>query len=111
MGLTTIESLIIVSMVVLGTLITKYLPFILFKGDKSNNTFISYLGQVLPYSAIGLLAVYCLKDISFRVSPHGLPELIAILGITIIHLWKKSTLLSIGVGTITYMILVQYVFI
>ncbi|MDO5799305.1 MAG: AzlC family ABC transporter permease [Eubacteriales bacterium] len=71
--------------------------------------FVQYLGTVLPYAAIGLLIIYCLKDVPSS-STHGLPEAIAIIFIVLLHKWKKSTLLSIGGGTILYMILVQTVF-
>ncbi|HHU31942.1 MAG: branched-chain amino acid transporter permease [Zhaonellaceae bacterium] len=111
MTLTPFETLIIICMVTLGTMLTRFLPFLLFKGTKSKNSYIGYLGQVLPYSVIGLLVVYCLKDVSFTNPPYGLPEAIAILCITILHYWKENTLLSIGVGTVIYMFLVQTVFI
>lgn len=110
MTLTATQTFIIVCMVTIGTMITRFLPFVLFKGTKSNNSYISYLGQVLPYSAIGLLVVYCLKSVSFKSSPYGIPEAIAIIFITVLHYWKGNTLLSIGGGTAIYMVLVQAVF-
>ncbi len=111
MTLTTTQAFIIVCMVTLGTVITRFLPFLLFQGAKSNNVFMKYLGKVLPYSAIGLLVVYCLKDISFFSMNGWIPEAIAILCIVILHAWKNNVLLSIGVGTAVYMLLVQTVFI
>jgi branched-subunit amino acid transport protein AzlD len=92
-------------------MITRFLPFVLFKGTRSNKSYISYLGQVLPYSAIGLLVVYCLKSVNFKSPSHGIPEAIAIICIIVLHYWKENTLLSIGVGTVIYMVLVQTVFI
>lgn len=111
MTLTAIQAFIIVCMVTLGTMITRFLPFLLFKGAKSNNAFMNYLGKALPYSAIGLLVVYCLKDIRFQSMTDWLPQAIAILCIVILHVWKNNVLLSIGVGTVVYMVLVQMVFI
>ena len=111
MILTPVQIFIIICMVTVGTVITRFLPFILFQDTKSNNSYISYLGQVLPYSAIGLLVVYCLKGVSFKTSPYGIPEAIAIICIIILHYWKENTLLSIGGGTVIYMVLVQSVFI
>lgn len=111
MTLTPVQTLIIALMVTLASIITRFLPFILFKNIKSNNSYISYFGKVLPYSAIGLLVVYCLKNVRFTGPTYGLPEAIAIITIIILHYWKENTLLSIGVGTIIYMVLVQYVFI
>ncbi len=111
MRLTTTEAFIILIMVTIGTVITRFLPFIIFKNDKSKNSFITYLGKVLPYSAIGLLVVYCLKDVSIISYSYGLPEAVAIAVIAILHFWKENTLLSIGVGTAVYMLLVQFVFV
>mgnify|MGYP000238503301 CR=1 FL=1 len=111
MTLTPLETFIIICMVALGTMITRFLPFILFKGSKANNSYLSYLGQVLPYAAIGLLVVYCLKDVSLLSYPYGFPEAIAIICTTALHYWKENTLLSIGVGTVIYMLLVQTVFV
>ena len=111
MTLTHIQTIIIICMVTIGTVITRFLPFILFKDTKSNNSYISYLGKVLPYSAIGLLVVYCLKNVNFTSSTYGIPEAVAILCIIVLHYWKGNTLLSIGVGTVIYMVLVQTVFI
>lgn len=111
MTLTPIQTFIIICTVALGTMITRFFPFVLFKGTKSNNSYISYLGQVLPYSAIGLLVVYCLKSVSFSGPAYGIPEAIAILCIIILHYWKENTLLSIGAGTVIYMVLIQVVFV
>lgn len=111
MVLTPIQTFIIICMVTIGTIITRFLPFILFQDTKSNNSYISYLGTVLPYSAIGLLVVYCLKGVNFKSPSYGIPEAIAIICITVLHYWKGNTLLSIGAGTVIYMFLVQSVFI
>ncbi|NLK73991.1 MAG: branched-chain amino acid transporter AzlD [Clostridiales bacterium] len=111
MTLSPIKIIIILFMVSLATIITRFLPFILLKNIKSNNTYMKYLGEVLPYSAIGLIVVYCLRNVDLNGSPYGLPEAIAIIFIIIIHYWKENTLLSIGLGTIIYMLLVQFVFI
>lgn len=110
MTLTATQTLIILIMFAIGTIITRFLPFVIFKGDKSQ-TYISYLGQVLPYSAIGMLVVYCLKGVNIKAPPNGIPEAIAILCIAVLHYWKENTLLSIGAGTVLYMVLVQNVFI
>jgi branched-subunit amino acid transport protein AzlD len=82
----------------------------LFPETKEPPKMITYLGRVLPPAMMGLLVVYCLKGVSIRTEPHGIPELIAILVIFVIHRWKNNVLISIGSGTIVYMILVQRVF-
>ena len=70
-----------------------------------------YLGRTLPYATMGLLVVYCLKDVSLAGSSHGLPEMIAVAVIVVLHWWKGNSLLSIGAGTVIYMIMVQRVFV
>lgn len=111
MTLTTSQSLIIIGLAALATMTTRFLPFIIFKGNGRANSYINYLGKVLPYSAIGLLVVYCLRNVNFITRPNGLPEAIAILSIIILHNWKENTLLSIGAGTVIYMFLVQQIFV
>lgn len=110
MILTPLESLITIGVIALGTFFTRVLPFILFPGNKKTPDFIEYLGMVLPYSIIGMLVVYCLKSVSISSFPFGIPEFIAIAFVILIHKWKHNTLLSIGGGTVVYMILVQMVF-
>lgn len=107
--MTTTQSILTVLAVVLGTMATRFLPFLIFPEGKKLPAFISYLGTVLPYAVIGLLVVYCLKDAVFT-NLHGLPELIAIAFIVVLHKWKHNTLLSIAAGTVLYMTLVQNVF-
>lgn len=110
MILTTSQILIIIAVTAAATIITRFLPFLIFSGNKEYS-YINYLGRVLPFSAIGLLVVYCLKSVSLTNSPYGAPELITISVIAILHYWKENTLLSIGIGTVLYMILVQTIFI
>ncbi|MBG9988332.1 AzlD domain-containing protein [Aerococcaceae bacterium DSM 111176] len=92
------------------TMLTRFLVFWVFPAGSNPPIFIHYLGKVLPASAIALLVVYALKDVSITNAPHGIPELIALLVIAAIHKWKRNTLLSIATGTILYMVLVQFVF-
>lgn len=107
--MTTAQSVITILVVVLGTMLTRFLPFLIFPEGKTPPPYIAYLGTVLPYAVIGLLVVYSLKD-SFFTRYHGIPEGIAVLFIYILHKWKKNTLLSIGGGTVLYMVLVQTCF-
>ena len=107
--MTVTQQIITIAAVVCGTMVTRFLPFLVFPEGKTPPKFITYLGTVLPYAVIGLLVIYCLKDAVFS-SLHCLPELIAIAFIVVLHKWKKNTLLSIAGGTILYMVLVQVVF-
>lgn len=93
----------------LGTMVTRFLPFLIFPEGKEPPEFIQYLGKVLPYAVIGLLVIYCLKDVP-ESGTYGIPEFLAIAFIVLLHRWKKSILLSIGGGTVFYMLLVQFVF-
>lgn len=109
MTMTVTQGIITIVCVVLGTMVTRFLPFLIFPEGKEPPEFIRHLGNVLPYAVIGLLVVYCLKDVPGS-GIYGLPEAIAILFIVFLHKWKKNTLLSIGGGTVLYMLLVQMVF-
>lgn len=102
--------ILIAGVMVLATVITRFLPFLLFPAGKETPKYIFYLGRTLPYATIGLLVVYCLRGLQFLSYPHGLPELISIGAITWLHLWKGNSLLSIGAGTVLYMVLIQGVF-
>nr|WP_024294087.1 branched-chain amino acid transporter permease [Lacrimispora indolis] len=101
---------LLAAVMVLATVITRFLPFLLFPAGKKTPKYILYLGKTLPYATIGLLVVYCLRGLQFLSYPHGLPELLAIVAIAALHLWKGNSLLSIGVGTALYMVLIQGVF-
>lgn len=104
------EQIITIAMVVLGTVLTRFLPFLLFPAGRPTPRYIRYLGQVLPGAVFGLLVVYCLKNVSVLTGSHGLPELIAIAVVVGLHRWKGQMLLSIAGGTVCYMLLVQTVF-
>ncbi|MBR5203004.1 MAG: AzlD domain-containing protein [Clostridia bacterium] len=104
------NSLIIIVLVALTTLATRAIPFILFPEGKKIPKAVEYLGKVLPPAVIGMLVVYCFKSVNLISLPFGLPEFIAGLTVVVLHVWKRNNLLSIGVGTILYMILVQTIF-
>ena len=111
MTMTITQQIITVAVVVLGTMTTRFLPFLIFPEGKEPPAVITYLGTVLPYAVIGLLVVYCLRSVSWLSVPHGAPELIAIAAVAGLHLWKRNVLLSIAGGTVLYMVLVQAVFV
>jgi branched-subunit amino acid transport protein AzlD len=111
MTLSVQQSFIIILVIILGTVLTRTLPFIIFPSNTEIPRLVLYLGELIPYAAIGMLIVYCLKGISVVSAPYGIPEGIAVLTVVLLHLWKKNTLLSIGAGTLIYMLLVQTIFI
>ncbi len=108
--MTLIQQIILVALISLGTMLTRFLPFLIFRENKPTPPAIQYLGKVLPSAVFGLLIIYCLKNISLLSGSHGLPELIAIAIVVGLHLWKRQMLLSIAGGTILYMVLVQFLF-
>lgn len=104
------QQIITIGAIVLGTMVTRFLPFLIFPADKPTPKFIAYLGKVLPAAIFGFLVIYCIKDVSVFSYSHGFPELISICAVIIIHLLKRQMLLSIAGGTVIYMLLVQFVF-
>ena len=108
--MTVSEQIITVALCVVGTMTTRFLPFVVFSSKRPTPKYVQYLGKVLPGAIFGLLVVYCLKDVSIINYSHGLPEAIAIVVTVLLHLWKRQMLLSIAGGTVVYMLLVQLVF-
>ena len=88
----------------------RFLPFLIFRNDEKRPAVITYLGEVLPYGVMGMLVVYCLKNVTLLSAPHGLPEFLAVAAVALLHIWKRNTLLSIFGGTAFYMVLVQLIF-
>ena len=103
------HSVLIVAVVSIVTALLRFLPFLVF-GNRETPKFVAYLGKVLPFAVMGMLCVYCLKNISFSSAPFGIPEVISVLAVVLLHLWKRNTLLSIIGGTACYILLVQLVF-
>ena len=108
--MTTAQQLITILVISLGTMSMRFLPFLIFPAGKPTPKYIQYLGKVLPGAVFGMLVVYCLKTVSVTSFPFGIPELIGIAVTAVLHLWKKQMILSMGAGTIVYMLLVQFVF-
>lgn len=108
MGNTHAIATIVVCALVTAAL--RFLPFVIFGENRKTPEVIAYLGKVLPFAIMGMLVVYCLKDMSFTGAPFGIPEILGCAAVAGLHVWKRNTLLSIGVGTVCYMLLVQFVF-
>ena len=104
------ESLAFFGIIAVGTALIRFLPFLIFPENRDTPGYVLYLGKVLPYTIIGMLVVYCLRYIEFFRYPFGLPEGISICAILILQKWRNNMLLSIGGGTVIYMLLVQVVF-
>lgn len=105
-----LHSMILIAVVAAVTMLLRFLPFAVFGKHKKTPDYIAYISSVLPYAIMGMLVIYCLKDVSITAATHGLPELIAGAVVVGLHLWKRNTLLSIVTGTVVYMLLIQFVF-
>ncbi len=108
--MTLTEEIITIALCVLGTMITRFLPFLVFRSNQPTPKYIQYLGKVLPGAIFSMLIIYCLRNVSITGGSHGIPEAIAIALTMGLHLWKRQMLLSIAGGTISYMLLVQFIF-
>ncbi|HJD47020.1 MAG TPA: branched-chain amino acid transporter permease [Candidatus Mediterraneibacter norfolkensis] len=108
--MTLTQQIITVAMVVLGTAVTRFLPFLVFPSGKPTPKYVQFLGKFLPAAVFGLLVIYSLKDVNVFSGSHGIPEMISILLVIALHVWKRQMLLSIAGGTVCYMLLVQFVF-
>lgn len=108
--MTLSQQMITIGCIVLATMLTRFLPFLLYPEHKKVPDYIVYLGQVLPGAIFGMLVIYCLKDVRLLTGSHGIPEFISIGVVVILHLWKRQMLISIAGGVICYMVLVQMFF-
>ena len=105
-----LHAALLIAVVALVTIALRFLPFLVFGENRRTPPLIAYLGQVLPYAIMGMLVVYCLKDVTLTTAPFGIPELLGCAAVALLHLWKRNTLLSIGAGTVCSMLLVQFIF-
>ena len=110
MPLSAEMSILIILVVALTTFSTRVIPFLIFPKGREIPKTVQYLGKVLTPAVIGMLVIYCLKNTTVISSPYGIPELIAVLVVAVLHVWKRNNLISIGVGTVLYMFLIQSVF-
>lgn len=105
-----LHSILIIAVAAIVTAATRFAPFLIFSDNREIPPLVAYLGKVLPYAVMGMLVVYCLKDVNLLAAPFGLPEILSCVAVAILHIWKRNSLLSIGLGTVCYMLLVQFVF-
>ena len=110
MPLSVGTSLLIILVVGITTFATRVRPFLICPKGKEIPKTVQYLGKVLTPAVIGMLVVYCLKNTQVMAAPYGIPELISVITVAVLHVWKRNNLLSIGVGTVLYMVLIQVVF-
>ena len=102
------QQIITIALCVLGTMTTRFLPFLVFGEKRETPRYIQYIGKLLPSAVFGILIVYCLRNVDFLGGVHGIPEIIAIVITVVLHLWRRQMLLSIAGGTVCYMLLLHY---
>jgi branched-subunit amino acid transport protein AzlD len=106
----TIYALVTVLVAAVITAALRFIPFLIFRNGRKTPALVVYLGKVLPFSIMGMLVVYCLKDVQLTAAPFGIPELLGCVITGALHVWKRNSLLSIGVGTVCYMLMIQFLF-
>lgn len=109
--LTLGQQIIIIAVCAVATMITRFLPFAVFRDGDHAPLVVQYLGRVLPLGIFAMLVVYCLRNVSFLTGTHGLPEIIAIIVTSALHFWRHNMCLSMAGGTVVYMFLVQKIFV
>ena len=108
--MTDLHTWLTVAVIALVTILIRFLPFLIFRGNRKTPEIIEKLGRILPYAIMGMLVVYCLKGMSFTDISGFLPQIIACLVVGVLYVWKRNTLVSIVSGTVCYMLLLQFVF-
>lgn len=108
--MTLSQQIVTIALCAAGTMLTRFLPFLIFSSKKPTPKYVQYLRKALPAAIFGMLVVYCLKNVNVFAGSHGLPELISIAVVVALHLWKKQMLISVAGGSVCYMLLVQFVF-
>ena len=104
------HDILLIAVAAVVTAATRFLPFLIFRKKDSTPAIVTYLGQVLPCAIMGMLVVYCMKDVPFFSAPYGAPEILGCIIVAALHIWKRNALLSIGVGTVCYLLMVQLIF-
>lgn len=102
-----VHAAVLVAVMAGFTMLLRFLPFLIFHGDRTIPPYVSYLGDVLPQAIIGMLVIYCLKDTVLTAAPYGAPELLAAAAVVVLQVWRRSSLVSILSGTVIYMVLIR----
>lgn len=103
------QQLITILVVILGTVATRFTPYLVFSETRPIPPVIKYLGKVLAPAVFGLLVVYCLRNESVTGGSHGVPELVSLLVVTGLYVWKRDMLVPMAGGTLCYMVLIHLI--
>ena len=109
-SMSLLQQIITIFLCIAGTMLTRFLPFLIFSSKKPVPRFAHYLGKALPSAVFAMLVVYCLKNVPIAAAPHAIPEAISIFITGALYVWKRNMFLSISAGTVSYMLLIQLVF-
>ena len=109
--MTVAQHALIIGVAAIATMLTRFLPFMIFRSDKPTPKFLLYLGRALPPAVFGMLVIYCLKNVSLLVFSFGIPEIIGVISVVVLHLVFRKMLVSIAGGTVIYMTLVNLIFV
>ena len=109
-ALNPLNLLMIIAVVSAVTIFTRALPFLFFAGNRQPSKYILYIGNILPPAVMAMLLLYSIRAVTPQIYPYGLPEVISIAVVILLHVWKRNNLVSILCGTLCYMVLVQVVF-
>jgi branched-subunit amino acid transport protein AzlD len=88
------------------TLFTRLFPFLFYR-NRDLPPVLTYIQRYIPPIIMTVLVIYCLHGVDWVGAPHGIPEIVCIVAVAALHLWKRNPLISIFGGTILYMVLIQ----
>lgn len=106
--MTLTQQVLTIAVMAAAVMLTRFIPFLVFPSRERTPRFVLFLGKYLGAAVFGMLVVYCLKDVSFLSGNHGWPEMAGILATVGVHLWRRDMMLSMAAGTVTYMLIIQY---
>lgn len=96
-----------VALAALATFATRVIPFLFLQGH-TDHPLIKHLGRYLPAAVMALLAaIFLQRSADWSIAVPGADALIPGLLVVGVHLWRRNALLSIAVGTASYMIIQQ----
>jgi branched-subunit amino acid transport protein AzlD len=102
------ELFLAILVMTIANFITRIFPFLFFaKNDPPK--IISFVANNFPSIIMTILIFYTLGKIDFTVAPYGIKELLSVFVTALLHIKFNNYLVSIFMGTIFYMILVQFI--
>ena len=105
--MTTSRLILIIAVCAVCTMLTRAIPFLVFRDADKVPKMVLYLGKVLPPAVIATLVIYALRNTEVLTGTHGIPELIGVLCAGILHWIWRNSFISIGVATVLYMVLIR----